>query len=54
MAMKKYHRVGLHDAPRDLLALRHQTGSAPGRRHDPAAGPQLRVQEDGLPKGAPD
>jgi hypothetical protein len=37
--------IGPPQCPRYLFALRHrqrQTGSAPGRRHDPAAGPHIR------------
>src|SRR5690348_12801422 len=43
-------RLAFDNAPRDLLAFRHrqrQTGSAPGRRHDPAAGPQMRENAGG-------
>ena len=51
-------RLALHNASRYLLAFRHrqrQTGSASGRRHDPAAGPQMRKNAGGrLAKGATD
>jgi len=51
-------RLALHNASRYLLAFRHrqrQTGSAPSRRHDPAAGPQMRKNARGrLAKGPPD
>jgi hypothetical protein len=50
--------LAFHNASRYLLAVRHrqrQTGSAPGRRHDPTAGPQMRKNAGGrLAKCAPD
>ena len=50
-------RLAVHQAARDLLALRHrqrQPGASSRRRLDAAARPQVRkIEEDGLPKARP-